>query len=164
LARRRGNIFGKVGVIAIIIMVGMCIMGAAYGAWTSTVNIPATVNTGDWGIQVTTSDVNASGSGDTLTITLNGVPEGSYTTDFSVANTGSIPIKIQNITGEVSPVGEIVVDSIVGVYQGLQLEAVGSPGWEQAGMVNYTVTPVDTTVTGSIVITFEVIQWNQYVP
>ena len=140
-------------------MVGMCIMGAAYGAWTSTVNVSATVNTGDWGIQVTPP-----GSGDTLTITLDEVTGGSYTTGFTVANIGSIPIKIQAITVEVSPVGEVVVDSIVGVYQGLQLEAVGTPGWEQAGTVEYTVTPDDTTVTGSIVITFEAIQWNQYVP
>ena len=172
LARRRGNVFRKIGIIVIIIMVGMCIMGVAHGAWKSTVKISATMETGDWGIGLIVTD-SSSGIGttvvsvDDLTVQLNielfEVPEGSYYVDFTVGNTGSIPIKIQSITPSVSPEdGQITIDSITGVSVGLQLEGSGTPGDEQAGTVNFTVTPDDTDVTGTITITFTAIQWNQY--
>jgi hypothetical protein len=88
--------------IALILLIALSTLGLAYGAWTDTLNINGTVQTGTFEVQFTNlwwSDTNCSyvmdSTNHTLTITANNAYPGFWCeVSVEVKNTGSIPVKI----------------------------------------------------------------------
>ncbi len=150
-----------------VLVLAIGVMGISYGAWSDTVDIASTVETGDWGVEVTEgtcSDLKITGSatGNVLTVTVtNGVPDSAYDCGLTVSNTGSIPIKIQSIdidkSGLTKP-GEVTITT-PGIALGDQIDE----GIPQNGTVHVSLTN-DAETTFIFTVTFNVVQWNQYVP
>ena len=152
--------FAKIGAIMLAVVVGLGLMGVGVSYWSDTVNISATVETGDWGVQLTwcgncshlaiSCDVVAS---DTLEVTVTDAEAGDYSCDFDIENTGDIPVKIQSIDVSTLPGGVVV--GTTDVVAGTQID----PGPPETGTVNIH---LNNAIAGSFgfTVTFEVVPWN----
>jgi len=165
LARRKRRVFAHIGAIVVVILLAMCAMGIAYGAWKDTPYIDGTVITGTWSLEITGAsdshdEITTGYYNNTLEITLNEAPaleEGQvYSCSFTIANIGTIPIKIKEI--EYSSIPEGVNNITNSIVVGLQLDDYDA----QAGTVTFTVEPPDTVVSGSFTISFTGIEWNLF--
>jgi hypothetical protein len=158
LRRRKSNSFAELGTLFLAVVVALMLSGMGYGVWSDTISITGTMKTGSWGVGVTGGScsnsevVSCSGSGEVLTVTLTSAPEGGYWCDFTIANTGNVPIQI--VDEEISALGGVAVTSIV--YEG-SIEQIDEGG-EVDGRVNFTVTG---EVSGSFTVKFIAVPWNQ---
>ena len=106
----------KTKVIALVLCVAIMLMGAGYAAWTDTLNVSTTVNTGDLDVEFvdlpgeteltlpiyTTGHVAYSqdlvSEWDVATTTIDNVyPGGSFSMRYKMINSGTIPVKLTSL-------------------------------------------------------------------
>jgi len=118
LHRRNRNGLKRIGVLAMALLLALGAMGTAYGAWVEDLYINSTVSIGNTDASLDCADpccsvvpatadtsIDCSGGSMTLDITVtnaqfNATPSLNphYYCDFTVSNTGSLPIRIQSVT------------------------------------------------------------------
>jgi len=170
--KRKG--FSRIGMVCVVLMMALGITGTAYGAWSDTVTIGATVNMGTFGAEVTCDECSPCGIGcigeigsNELELTVTCAEVGvTYSCGFEITNTGTIPVRIQSI--DILDVPEGVVVSVDGLVEvGHQIEPGGaSVGIVQVSLPAYTPPEVNPSEgeTFTFTVTFEFVPWNQYIP
>jgi len=179
----------KIGLLVLALVFALGSLGVGYAMWDKTLEVTGTVNTGEVNAIFTTATCNDTGidpgylmDGTTpkdkdvgscsvvgagtqlLTITVeNGYPCYECDIDFTVDNTGSIPVKIQTL-GLVGVPPEITV-TWTGLAVGDQIGPAGSIDDELPGDLHIHVEQIaDELQTG--VYTFSasiyLVQWNEY--
>lgn len=156
---RKRNRFARVGILSIALLLSLCVTGIGYAAWTGTVGIYGTVETGFW-VGVLSEPVSGSEN-----ITLSVVPPNTlsvsvsyaqanhdYIGSFKVNNTGTVPIKIENIV-LAPPSGTTA--TVSGVSAGDQID----PGEMKSASVN-TSTSIGCK-SYDFTVTFTFVLWNE---
>jgi hypothetical protein len=165
LRKRNRSRFARVGMVSIALLLSLCVMGVGYAAWSDTVSIDATMETGYIEVVLSPgacSDLEITCSvltPHTLVVTLTNPPAGNYTCGFTITNTGTIPVKIQSIVTSGYP-AELV--SVSGVTEGTQLEQAGVYPDSFDGAVIVTV-QASCEGTFSVNVAFSFVQWNMYI-
>jgi len=179
---RKGESF-KIVILGVAMLIALGLMGVGYAAWVGTVTISSTVEPG---IIVAELDpfnyycftdppevggiscgvVGSTVANDRLEITITeavykiGEVQVHYYCDYNILNTGTVPVKIQDIAIAGLPAtGGVEVDP--GVAAGEQIDPGQSlPFTAHVWLTNTNSEGQDFTVT----ITFTFVPWNQYVP
>ncbi|MFH1382486.1 MAG: hypothetical protein ABIH70_06275 [Chloroflexota bacterium] len=156
--RRKRNSFFKAGILCLALMLSLGAMGVVYGGWTDSLYLASTLETGVAEVELIAG---IPGAGvactitqpDTLDIDVTAGAGGSYWyRDFYLSNTGSLPVKIQSISGSGAGVTVIVHDvqendvidaGSQSVYGDVEVQVPG------AGTYN------------DIIVTITVVIWNQ---
>ena len=147
--------------LSIALLLSLCVMGVGYAAWTDTVRIDGTVEMGYMGVVlsegVSSTNITASLAGHTIYIEINAGCAGEYEyRDFDIHNTGTIPLRIQDIQIVCSPGLQAEVN---GVGVGTQVEPSGVYPDTVYGTVAMNVAGAGTY---SCKVTFYFVQWNLY--
>jgi hypothetical protein len=113
--RKNRGVLARIGILAIALMVSLGAMGLAYSAWTDTITINNTIITGG------VDPVLNCGFGSPqvscgvsiidpmrLELSVNASAAGTYTRNFSIQNTGTLPEKIKSIIKSSVPAGVTV--------------------------------------------------------
>ena len=164
--RRKRNRFSWLGTLSIALLLALCVTGVGYAAWTDEVSIDGTANLGYVEVVLSSGacsdpQITCSVSAPhTLVVTLTDAQSGTYTCGFTITNTGTIPVKIQNIAVSVVPAGVEV--SVLGVTEGTQIEQAGVYPDSFDGMVIVTVQE-SCEGTFSVNVAFSFVQWNMYI-
>ena len=156
---RKRNRFARLGILSIALLLSLCVMGIGYAAWTDTVSIYGTVETGRW-VAVLSEPVAISQNitlsvapPDTLTVSVGNAQAGTkYTGSFKVNNTGTVPIKIGSIVFDLPP---NVTASVSGVSADDQID----PGETKSAGVS-TSTPIGCE-SYDFTVTFTFVLWNE---
>ena len=162
---RKRNRFAQVGMLGITLLVALCVTGVGYAAWTDEISIYETVNMGYVELVLSpgacsSPQITCSVSAPhTLVVTLTDAAPGTYTCNFAVTNTGTIPVKIQIIDTSDVPAGVAV--SVSGVTEGTQIEQAGVYPDSFDGTVIVTVQE-SCVGTFSVNVAFSFVQWNMY--
>jgi hypothetical protein len=187
-----------IGTIVVILVIALAAIGVGYGLWSKVLFISGTVQTGNVNAVFVSASTNDDGAGDILnpydpldpgytkdvgsctvaitgeahdqlTITiLNGYPSYSCTVDFTVRNSGSIPVMVQafNFTG-LPPVLDLTLpgDPQNWLSVGDQID----PDHEVAGALTVHVrqeaeetTDPQNPVVYSFSAAITLVQWNEY--
>jgi len=152
--------------LSIALLLALCVMGIGYAAWSDTVSIDATMETGYIEVGLSPgacSDLEITCSvltPHTLVVTLTNPHAGNYTCGFTITNTGTIPVKIQSIVISGVPAGVEV--SVLGVVKGMQIEQAGVYPDSFDGAVIVTV-QASCEGTFSVNVAFSFVQWNMYI-
>jgi hypothetical protein len=163
--RKNRSGLAKIGVLAIALMVSLGAMGLAYGRWTDTININNTVNIGD------IDPVLNCGTGSSqitcgvsvinpmmLEFEVNASAAGSYTRNFSLQNTGTVPERIKSIVKDLSG-----VPAGVTVFVTNGVGTTIDPGQTYTGVVGVSIGHGATLpVNFKFTVTFECVLW--YMP
>ena len=164
--RRKRSRFSRLGTISIALLLALCVTGVGYAAWTDEVGIDGTANLGYVEVMLSSGacsdpQITCSVSAPhTLVVTLTDAQPGTYTCGFTITNTGTIPVKIQNIVTSGVPAGVVV--SVLGVVKGTQIEQAGVYPDSFEGMVIVTVQE-SCEGTFSVNVVFSFVQWNMYI-
>ena len=164
----------RLGTLSLALLVALGLTGLGYAAWSDTATFDQEVKMGNMEVVLTPGEGSSShiscslnpGGPHTLVITLTNAGPGTYTCDFTIDNTGTWPVRIQDIfTGAVS--GGVDV-SLSGVGVGDQIEQAGVFPDSASGTVTVTVPPPpddDPEATRSFTfnVAFKFVQWNLYV-
>jgi len=161
--RRKRNRFARIGMLSIALLLALCVTGVGYAAWTDTVSIGGTVETGYIKVELSdgqgspSGNVTASIAGHTIIIKIVAGCAGKYSYyDFDIHNVGTIPVKIQGIVKDCSG-GP--VSTVTGVGVGTQIEQDGVDPDTVCGNVTMTVPCAGTYICK---VTFDFVQWNLY--
>jgi len=159
--KRRRNRFARIGMLSIALLLALCVTGVGYAAWTDTVSIGGTVETGYIGVELSVGDcsqnVTASIADHTIIIEIDAGGAGKYSYyNFDIHNVGTIPVKIQGIVKDCSG-GP--VPTVSGVEVGTQIEQDGVDPDTVCGNVTMTVPCAGTYICE---VTFDFVQWNLY--
>ena len=163
MAKKR-NSFAKIGILCVVMLVALGVLGATFTVWADTLYIDSTVSIGTVGGGLVgdsgSPGISCPASGDVLAVTVTTAqPDIEYTCQFTVQNTGTIPVKIQSISIDDVPL--LVSVWVTGIEEGDQIE----DGEFMVGTVHVFVdleSPfVGQTFTSTVTIT--VVQWNLYV-
>ncbi len=155
MVKRTG--FAKLGVIILSVVMGLGLMGMGVSYWSDTVSISGTMETGTYGAELIPgtpepeAKVNYSIDGNTLDIKITGDAVGWYSRDFDIHNTGTVPIKIQNIT--ISSPAEVKT-----VVNGVSVNDVIEGGGTSWGRVKMKVEVVGNY---NVLVTIDTVLWNQ---
>ena len=164
--RRKRSRFSRLGTLSIALLLALCVTGVGYAAWTDEVSIDGTANLGYVEVVLSSGacsdpQITCSVSAPhTLVVTLTDAQPGTYTCGFTITNTGTIPVKIQNIAVSVVPAGVEV--SVLGVTEGTQIEQAGVYPDSFDGMVIVTVQE-SCEGTFSVNVVFSFVRWNMYI-
>ena len=164
--KRGRNRFSRLGVLSIVLLLALCLTGVGYGMWSDEVYIESTVEMGYIGVALSPGacsdpEITCSVSAPhTLVVALTAAPPGAYTCDFTITNTGTIPVKIQSIAVSGVPAGVAV--SVLGVAEGMQIEQAGVYPDYVEGMVQVIILE-SCIISCSFEVTFSFVQWNMYV-
>jgi len=164
--RRKRSRFSRLGTLSIALLLALCVTGVGYAAWTDEVSIDGTANLGYVEVVLSSGacsdpQITCSVSAPhTLVVTLTDAQPGTYTCGFTITNTGTIPVKIQNIAVSVVPAGVEV--SVLGVTEGTQIEQAGVYPDSFDGMVIVTMQE-SCEGTFSVNVVFSFVQWNMYI-
>jgi len=164
--RRKRSRFSRLGTLSIALLLALCVTGVGYAAWTDEVSIDGTANLGYVEVVLSSGacsdpQITCSVSAPhTLVVTLTDAQSGTYTCGFTITNTGTIPVKIQNIAVSVVPAGVEV--SVLGVTEGTQIEQAGVYPDSFDGMVIVTVQE-SCEGTFSVNVVFSFVRWNMYI-
>ena len=156
---RRRSRFARLGILSIALLLSLCVTGIGYSAWTDTVSIYGTVETGRW-VGVLSEPLGSSHTitlsvapPDTLNVSVSFAQANTeYTGSFKVNNTGTVPIKIGSI---VFPLPPDVTASVSGVSAGDQVD----PGGTKFASVS-TSTPIECK-SYDFTVTFAFVLWNE---
>jgi len=173
----------KIAVLGVAMLIALGLMGAGYAAWADTLFIPVTAEIGTAAAEldpfnyycfteppevggISCKVVSSTVVNDRLEIAITeavykvGEVQVHYYCDFNILNTGTIPVKIQDIAISGLPVtGGVEVDP--GAALGQQID----PGQSLPFTAHVWLT--DTSSEGqdfTVMITFTFVPWNQYVP
>lgn len=173
----------KIGLICLAIVLALGVLGVGFGMWDKTLSIIGTVDTGEVNAIFTTASCDdpgttidpgkdkhvgscsVSGAGtQELTITVtNGYPCYECTVDFTVDNTGTIPVKIQTLSLIGVP-PEITV-TWTGLAVGDQIEPKGQAGDELPGDIHIHVEQSAAELAQyTFSATIYLVQWNEFKP
>jgi hypothetical protein len=158
-----------------MLLVGMAILGLGYAKWSETLTIDGTVNTGivdaelsageSWDTEPTEKDVSSIScyvdpeNPKRLIVTLkNAYPSIDYYQEFDIHNTGTIPVKVENITIDRGNLPSGATVEIPDLAVGEQLEP-SVPEWFTLHVHLDNDAVEDTTYAFSIDI--DVTQWNE---
>ena len=165
--RGRRKRVAPLGLLSIVLLLALCVTGVGYAAWTDEITIDGTAETGYIEVVLTPGECSEPEiitcsllAPHTLEVTLTNAPHGDYACNFTITNTGTIPVKIQDII--VSGVPNGVEVSVSGVAVGTQIEQAGVEPDSVEGAVLVTVHE-GCEVTCSFEIAFSFVQWNLYV-
>lgn len=149
-----------------MLLAALMLTGVSYGMWSQAVDIDATAGMGTIATQMTGGSASANvtwvGPSGTATspsvaLSLATVAAGSYTEDFTLANNGTIPVKITGITPASTPAGLPAGSTVTvtGIAVGDQLD----PGQSESGQVNVDLTAgvADASFTVGVTVS----PWNQ---
>ena len=161
MRKRKRNRFARLGTLSIALLLSLCVMGVGYAAWTDTVRIDGTVEMGYIGVVLSkgtcSQNVTASIAIHTIDIGIDAGGEGEYEySGFDIHNTGTIPVKIQDISIVCS---NGLVAEVSGAGVGTQIEQSGVAPDTVYGTVTMTVSGAGTY---SCEVTFYFVQWNLY--
>jgi len=164
--RRR---FAPLGLLSIVLLLALCLTGVGYAAWTDELTIDGTAEIGYVEVVLSPGACSAPGiitcsvtDPHTLVVTLTSPGAGNYACGFTIENTGTIPVKIQDIDIDTSGVPAGVEVSVSGVAVGTQIEQLGVEPDSVEGVVHVTVQEA-CTVTFSFSVAFSFVQWNLYI-
>ena len=154
--RKRRDGLAKAGTVFLALLAALALTGMGYGIWSDTLNISAAIETGSWGSELSPGTPDAGVSciidGNKLKITITAATVGPYRyTNFDIHNTGTVPIKIQNIS-IFFPFE--VPTTVSGVYENDVIDG----GATAFGTVNMQVTVAGTH---NVEVTIDTILWNQ---
>ena len=145
--------------LSIVLLVSLCFTGIGYAAWTDTVSIYGTVETGRWGgvlsepVPISQNITLSVAPPDTLNVSVsNAQANTEHTGSFKVNNTGTVPIKIESIVFDLPP---NVTASVSGVSAGDQID----PGETKSAGVS-TSTPIGCK-SYDFTVTFAFVLWNE---
>ena len=158
-----------------IVLVAMLALGMSYALWSTHLYISGTIYTGTVSAEIIAgncyddeppekdvSDITCEVVDNTLVVTItNAYPCINYSCKFYVNNTGTIPVKVQEIaiSGD-AEVGYVTV-TVTGIEVGKQLE----PGEEVECLLTVH---LENSAAQNATYTFEVdiclVQWNEYAP
>lgn len=162
------------GLLAIAVVVALALVGVAYAWWSETLTINGTVQTGvvnvefrnasdddngidpgyDKNVADCTESVSEDGNSMTIAIT-NGYPSYTCTVSYAFSNPGTIPVKLQSVTGNIPP--ELGVTQ-TGPGVGDQLDAGQSV---TATIAIHVEQGAAQNANYSLTKSFEWVQWNQ---
>ena len=178
--------FTKVAVLFLVLALALAAVGVGYAMWSKTLTIDGTVKTGEVNAIFTTAtctdtgvdpgytkDVGScevTGAGtQKLTITItNGYPCYTCDIDFTIDNTGTIPVKVQSF--DLSGVPSELTVTWTDLVLGTQIEPDGSvPGdvhihVEQSALENAGRGGVGDPEAYVFSATITLVQWNEYTP
>ncbi len=167
--RGRRKRVAPLGLLSIALLLALCLTGVGYAAWTDEISIDGTAETGYLEVGLSPGACSAPGiitcsvtDPHTLVVTLTNPGAGTYTCGFIIENTGTIPVKIQDIDIDTSGVPAGVVVSVSGVAVGTQIEQLGVEPDSVEGVVHVTVQEA-CTVTFSFSVACSFVQWNLYI-
>lgn len=147
----------KIGFLLLVLVLCAGAIGAGYGAWSETLIINGTAEVGTvdaeftWASGNETCQISGVGSNE-LTVTVP-ASEGCYVIDYTLENTGSIPVKISSINDITEPAGVTTV-GITGMAVDVVMDAEDSTG----GTISIWVDGEDEY---TVTVTVEVTQWNK---
>ena len=152
--------------LSIALLLALCITGVGYAAWMDEVSFEGTVQSGY--VEVVLSpgacsdpEISCSVSAPhTLVVTLTDASTGNHTCGFIIANTGTIPVKIQSIVTSGVPAGVEV--SVSGVVEGMQIEQAGVYPDNVDGTVQVIVLE-SCIVSCSFEVAFSFVPYNMYI-
>ena len=150
------------GLLSLALLLSLCVTGIGYAAWTDELTIDGTVEIGYIGVVLSegipSGNVTASIVGHAISIEIDAGGEGEYEyLDFGIHNTGTIPVKIQDI--QIGSSGGLAAE-VTGVRVGTQIEQSGVDPDTFYATVTMAV-PGAGTYTCEVTLYF--VQWNQYV-
>ena len=164
MARRKRKGFAKTGTLTMSLVLALGIIGVAYSSWSDMVTIPVSVETGYTRLQLCDGIGYPFGTvtgwidGDTLRLTINAPGMGTYYYRFvDIHNTGTIPVKIQDIMIKSSPHTNATCD----LGRGVEIEQNGVPGDTVSDNVTIQVLAAGVHTCNG---TYSFVNWNQYVP
>jgi len=167
--------FGKIGIVFLVLVLALATLGIGYAMWDKTLDIVGTVDTGEVDAEFTTAtcaedpeaedkDVGScsvDGAGtQMLTITVdNGYPCYGCTVDYTITNTGTIPVKVQSMDITNPNTDAVTVRWTPDLAVGDQIE----PGGSAAGDI-YIHVLQDAAELASYSFSAEIllVQWNEY--
>jgi hypothetical protein len=175
--RRQGTVkkrFLSAGILFMVLVGMLAAIGTGYALWSKTLNIEGTVNTGtvdadfdsasasdtgtDPGYDKDVASCTVSGvNSQTLTITIdNGYPSYTCDVDFTVTNTGTVPVKVHSF--DTSGVPSQLDVTLTGLPIGTQIDA----GLEAPGDVHIHVNQTaDQGATYTFSASIQLNQWNE---
>ena len=181
--RRRKKGLPKIAVLSVAMLIALGLMGAGYAAWADTLFIGGMVEHGTVTTGLDPSNyycftdppevggiscrvVSSTVANDTLEITITEAVyeinevQVHYYCDYNILNTGTIPVKIQDINISGLPAtGGVEVDP--GAALGDQID----PGQSLPFTAHVWLTNTNSEgATFPVMITFTFVPWNQYVP
>jgi len=149
--------------MSITLLLSLCVMGVGYAVWMDAASIDGTVETGYIGVELSEGQgfplgsVTASVAGHTIDIEIDAGGEGEYEyLDFEIHNTGTIPVKIQDIQIVCSQGLQAVVED---VEVGTQIEQNGVDPDMFYGTVTMTVLGAGNY---TCEVTLSFVQWSLY--
>jgi hypothetical protein len=168
---KKKSLFGKVGILALVILLLALGTGVVYGMWSQTVNINVSSKTGTttwtltggvpYGSPTTgpiSDSITSTSTSNTVKVTITSpIGNDTYYVPLTIQNTGTIPIIIQSVTFAGAPSGVSPVELVL--PKGTQLD----PG----ATINFPIIigiPATPPPTFSFTMTVTPVQWNLYVP
>ena len=159
-------------VVLVALLVGLGFMGVGVSYWSQMLNIIGTVDMGTWGVEVTEGTcspsegetlISCSASGNELQVAVTSAQVGvNYYCQFTVTNTGSIPVKIQSIVVDPSPPASGVVVEVTDMFGISLIDIQIDSEQTKDGKVHvYLADDTSQGQTFSFTVTFNVVQWNQ---
>lgn len=151
----------KIGLLLIALMIALGATGVVFSGWTDTVYITGTAEVGFGEMWLGCSNnppVYCDAYGMKLDITVTATPEtptpaGSYSCNFDMGNSGSLPLKIQSI--------DVSDDLPAGTHVSITVEDTQiDPGDVASGVVNII---LDEAITEEFdfTVTFNIVLWNK---
>lgn len=161
----------KIASIVTSLLVVMLVLGVSYALWSANLYVSGVVNTGTVSVAIEAGDgydtepeekdvscISAYVEGDTMYVTIdNAYPCITYTQEFTVANTGSIPVIVQSITIEGNASAWVEVS---GISVGDQIE----PEEEVECLLTVHLdNSAEQGMTYTFIVTISFVQWNEFV-
>ncbi|MEM0233417.1 MAG: hypothetical protein QXL22_05300 [Candidatus Nezhaarchaeales archaeon] len=161
----------KIAGIVTSLLVVMLVLGVSYALWSANLYVSGVVNTGTLSVAIEAGDgydtepeekdvscISAYVEGDTMYVTINNAyPCITYTQEFNVTNTGTIPVIVQSITFEGNASEWVTVS---GISVGDQIEP-------EEEVMCYLIVHLDNSAEQGETYTFTVtilfVQWNEFV-
>lgn len=167
----------RIGLLCLVLVLALAVMGAGYAMWDKTLEIDGTVNTGQVNAVFTTAEcddvgidpghdkdvgscsVTGAGTQRLTIIVDNGYPCYECTVDFTVDNTGTVPVKVQSLSAPGAPAAVTV--SWTGLDVGDQIE----PDEDEPGDIHIHVEQIaDELAQYTFSAEIYLVQWNEYKP
>ncbi|MEM4652934.1 MAG: hypothetical protein QW535_02380 [Candidatus Nezhaarchaeales archaeon] len=160
----------KIAGIVTSLLVVMLVLGVSYALWSANLYVSGVVNTGTLSVAIEAGDgcddepeekdvscISAYVEGDTMYVTIsNAYPCITYTQEFTVTNTGTIPVIVQSITIDGNASAWVTVD---GISVGNQIE----PEEEvMCSLIVHLDNDAEQGVTYTFTVTISFVQWNEF--
>ena len=162
----------KIAGIVTSLLVVMLVLGVSYALWSADLYVSGVVNTGTLSVAIEAGNgydnepeekdvscISAYVGGDTMYVTIsNAYPCITYTQEFNVTNTGTIPVIVQSITIDGNASTWVTVS---GISVGDQIE----PEEEvECSLIVHLDNYAEQGETYTFTVTILFVQWNEFLP